>query len=78
VPQLELAPALPVQNRLNLTVIGAALPPIQLAVTPPGVLPDELPPTAAGPPPPAPVVVPPVVPPPAYVPPVLPPKPDRG
>ena len=78
VPQLELAAALPVQNRLNLTVIGVALPPIQLAVTPPGVVPDELPPTAAGPPEPAPVVVPPVAPPPAYVPPVLPPKPDRG
>ncbi|MGP1679667.1 MAG: MBG domain-containing protein, partial [Burkholderiales bacterium] len=78
-PQLELAAALPVQNRLNLTVIGAALPPIQLAVTPPAVLPVGLPPTAAGPPEPAPAIVPPEEPPPpAYVPPERRRKPDRG
>jgi hypothetical protein len=75
VPQLELAPALPVQDRLNLVVVGTGvrMPPVLVAATPPLIVPPVAPPV-----PPAPLVVPPEAPPPVYVPPVRPRKPDRG
>ena len=75
-PQLEFAPeTMPVQDRLNLAVIGTGvrMPPPLFAYLPPvPPAPVIVPPVAP------PVVVPPAPPPPMYVPPVLPPKPDRG
>ncbi len=60
---------------MNLTVVdtGVRMPPIQLAATPPVVVPPVTPPVQ-----PPPVVVPPVAPPQIYVPPVLPPRRDRN
>jgi hypothetical protein len=67
-PQFEFAPeTLPVQNRINLTVIDTGIRmPLVAAYTPP-------PPVVVPP-----VVVPPVVPPPVFVPPQPPPRKDRN
>lgn len=73
-PRFEQPPVAPLQNELNLAVIGTGvrMPPVLMAATPAAPPPVIVPPEAP------PVVAPPEAPPPVYVPPVHRPKPARG